>query len=101
MIHNIETKLIRRRNVGWEEAKRGTFGFKLKHHLGQLKELDKFGNGLLIVVTSLKFGKLNDDFQKKKKERKMKSDILDIKSSSNVLIFADETTNIYKASLQE
>ena len=31
----------------------------------------------------------------------MKSDILDIKSSSNVLIFADETTNIYKASLQE
>ena len=70
LIHNIETKLIRRRNVGWEKAKRGTFGFKSKHHLGQLKELDNFENGLLIVVTSLKFRKLNDDFQKKKNKIK-------------------------------
>ena len=34
-------------------------------------------------------------------QEKMKSDILDIKSSPNVLIFADETSNIYKAAPQE
>ena len=47
-------------------------------------------------MTSLKFRKLNDNFQEK-----MKSDILDIKSSLNVLIFADKTINIYKATPQE
>ena len=31
----------------------------------------------------------------------MKSDILDIKSSPNVLIFADKTSNIYKAAPQQ
>ena len=31
----------------------------------------------------------------------MKSDILDSKSSPNVLIIADKTSNIYKATLQE
>ena len=34
-------------------------------------------------------------------KKKMKSDILDIKSSPNVLIFADETSNIYKTAPQE
>ena len=48
------------------------------------------------VVNSLKRSKLNDSFQEK-----MKSDILDIKSSQNVLIFADKTSNIYKAAPQE
>ena len=40
------------------EAKRETFGFRSKHHLCQLRELDN-------VVTSLKFRKLNDSFQEK------------------------------------
>ena len=31
----------------------------------------------------------------------MKSDILDIKSSPNMLMFADKTSNIYKAAPQE
>ena len=34
-------------------------------------------------------------------KKKMKSDILDIKSSPNVLIFADKTSNIYKTAPQE
>ena len=51
---------------------------------------------LFNVVTSLKFRKLNKDF-----EEKMKSDILDIKPSQNVLIFAGKTSNIYKAAAQE
>ena len=51
---------------------------------------------LFNVVTSLKFRKLNKDF-----EEKMKSDILDTKPSQNVLIFAGKTSNIYKAAAQE
>ena len=61
-----------------------------------LRELDNFEKDLFNVVTSLKFRKLNDIFQEK-----TKSDILDIKSSPNVLIFADKTSNIYKAAPQE
>ena len=72
-----------------KEVKRKTFGFKSKHHLGQLKELKFFEKDLLDLVTSLKFRKL------------IKNDILDIKPSPNVLIFADKTSNIYKATLQE
>ena len=34
-------------------------------------------------------------------KKKLKSDILDIKSSPNVLIFADKTSNIYKTAPQE
>ena len=79
-----------------EEAKHETFGFKSKHHPSQLKELDNFKKDSFNVVTSLKFRKLNDSFQEK-----MKSDILDIKSSPNVLIFADKTSNIYKAAPQQ
>ena len=79
-----------------EEAKRETFGFKLKHHPGQLREVDNFEKDLFNIVASLKFRKLNDSSQEK-----IKSDILDIKSSPNVLIFADKTSNIYKATSQE
>ena len=43
-----------------------------------------------------KFRKLNDSFQEK-----MKSDISEIKSSPNVFIFADKTSNIYKAAPRE
>ena len=79
-----------------EEAKRETFGFKSKHHPGQFRELDNFEKDLFNVVTPLKFRKLNDSFQEK-----MKSDILDINSSPNVLIFPDKTSNLYKAAPQE
>ena len=67
------------------------FGFKSKHHKGQLKELKNLEKHLFNVVTSLKFRKLNDDFQKKK----LILDISDIKSSPNVFIFADKTNIIY------
>ena len=74
--------------------KRETFGFKLKHHPGQLKELDSFEKDLFNVVTSLKFRKLNNNFQEK-----MKCDILYIESSPNLL--ADKTSNIHKETWQE
>lgn len=48
-----------------KEAKFVSFGFKSKHKLGQLKELDNFQINLFNIVTSLKFKKLNDSFKKK------------------------------------
>ena len=79
-----------------EETKPETFGFKSKHHPCQLRESDNFEKDLFNVVAYLKFRKLNDSFQEK-----MKSDILEIKSSPNVFIFADKTSNIYKAAPRE
>ena len=67
----------------------------MKHHPGQLKELNNFEKDLFNVISSLKFRKLNENFHEK-----MKSDILDIKPSPNVLIFADKTSGIYKATPQ-
>ena len=48
-----------------KEVKRKTFGFKSKHHLGQLKELKFFEKDLLDLVTSLKFRKLIKNFHEK------------------------------------
>ena len=79
-----------------EEGKRENFGFKSKHHPCQLRELDNFEKDLFNVVAFLKFRKFNDSFQEK-----MKSDISEIKSSLNVLIFADKTSNIYTAAPRE
>ena len=79
-----------------EEAKHETFGFKSKHHPFQLRELETFKKDLFNVAACLKFIKLNDSFQEK-----MKSDISEIKSSPNVFIFADKTSNIYKTAPRE
>ena len=72
------------------------FWIQVEDHPCQLRKLDNLEKDLLNVVASLKFRKLNDSFQEK-----MKSDISEIKSSPNVSIFADKTSNIYKAALRE
>ena len=79
-----------------KKAKCETFRLKLKHHPCQLRELDNFEKDFFNVVASIKFRKLNDSFQEK-----MKPDISEIKSSPNVFIFTDKTSNIYKAASQE
>ena len=78
-----------------EKAKRETFRLKLKHPC-QLRELVNLEKDFFNVVASLKFRKLNDSSQEK-----MKPDISEIKSSPNVFVFADKTSNIYKAAPQE
>ena len=72
------------------------FWIQVEDHPCQLRKLDNLEKDLFNVVASLKFRKLNDSFQEK-----MKSDISEIKSSPNVSIFADKTSNIYKAALRE
>ena len=43
------------------------------------------------MIKSLKFGNVQDDF-----ETKMKQGYLKIRSSTNVFMFADKTTNLYE-----
>ena len=50
-----------------------------------------FEKELLDTIKSLKFRNVQDDFR-----TKMKHDILNIKSSPNVFLFADKTTNLYE-----
>ena len=50
-----------------------------------------FEKDLLDMIKSLKFRNFQDDFQSK-----IKHDILKIKSSPNVFVFADKTTNLYE-----
>ena len=71
-----------------------TYGFKSKHHHGILKELETFGKDLLNMTSSLKSRNTTKDLQ-------FKGDVCSIKLSSDVLIFAVRTSNIYKASPEQ
>ena len=79
-----------------DSVNRETYGFKSKHHPGLRKELEMFEKGLFDIASSLKFRNKRDDFQKQLKE-----DISSINSSSDLLIFADKTNNIYKTSPEQ
>ena len=73
-----------------------TYGFKSKHHPGIIKQLETFEKEPFDIVSSLKFRNITDDFQKQLKE-----DISNIKLSPDVLILADKTNNIYKATPEQ
>ena len=60
------------------------------------KDLQNFERDLLDTIKLIKFRIVKDNFQKKLKE-----DILNIKSSADVYAFADKTTNIYKLPPQD
>ena len=73
------------------ESGKETFGFKSKQHPTQINELQGFKKELLDIIKSIQFRNVKDDFQ-----TKMKSDISQIKSSSNVFVSAEKTTNLYE-----
>ena len=75
-----------------ENVPKETYGFKSKHHPNQCKELEMFEKDVFDIASSLKYRSTTDNFQKH-----LKGDISGIKSSTDVLIFADKTNNIYKA----
>ena len=79
-----------------DSVNRETYGFKSKHHPGLRKELETFEKDLFDIPSSLKFKNTTDDFQKQ-----LKKDISRINSSSDVLIFADKTNNIYKTTPEQ
>ena len=78
------------------ETKREKYGFKSKQYLSQIKELDMFEKDLLELVKPVKFRNRNDKFR-----NEIKHDINKIKSSLNVFIPADKTTNMYKLTPKE
>ena len=73
------------------ETAKETFGFKPKQHSTQITEMQCFEKDLLDMIKPLKFRNVQDDIQSK-----MKHDISKIKSSPNVFVFADKTTNLYE-----
>ena len=72
------------------------FGFKTRNYPPQCKELQNVEKDLLDSIKLIKFRIVKDNFQ-----RKLKEDILNIKSSPDVYTFADKTTNIYKLPPQD
>ena len=67
--------------------RREDFGFKSK----STEYVEAFEKESLSMIPNLKFRSVKDTFQKKLKEN-----ILKIKQSPNVFVFADQTSNIYE-----
>ena len=62
----------------------------LNHSITYNAELQEFEKDVFVIVKSVKFRSVSDNFQKK-----LKSDKLRIKKSNNTFIFADKAKNIY------
>ena len=67
------------------------FGFKSSFTPPQHELLSLFESDLYDIIRSINFKPVRNDFQKKLTE-----DINNIKSSENLLIFADKTANLYE-----
>ena len=59
----------------------------------QCAELEQFEHDLFMLAKNIKFKKTYDKFQ-----NQLKSDVLNIKNNSNILVFADKTNNVYELS---
>ena len=79
-----------------EEIRKETFGFKSRHHPPQPTELEMFEEDLLHIINLIKFRNQRNTFQ-----QKLKADIEEIKKSTDVFVFADKTSNIYKMTPQK
>ena len=79
-----------------EEIRKETFSFKPRYHPPQPTELEMFEKDLLHIINSIKFRNQKNIFQ-----QKLKADIYEIKKSTDVFVFADKTSNIYKMTPQE
>ena len=70
-----------------------SFGFKSRHHSPPCTELEHFKKDLINIVNNVKFTNTKNSFQKK-----LCADIIEIKNSRNIYVFADKTNNVYKMS---
>ena len=66
------------------------FGFKSNKASPQNEHLKPFENDLYNMIQTIEFKPIHNPLQ-----RKMKKDLLDIRSSDNMLVFADKKTNLY------
>ena len=74
-----------------EEKQKNNYGFKSRHYPSQCAELKKFEEEVISIIHKIEFRTQKNDFQ-----TKLREDIKNIKSSTDLLIFADKTNNIYK-----
>ena len=68
------------------------YGFKSTRTPPQNEHLKSFENDLYDMIQNIEFMKVRDDFQSK-----LSNDVRNIRSSDNILIFADKTSNLYEA----
>ena len=72
------------------------FGFKSNFTPPQHELLSLFESDLYEMIQSISFKTVRNEFQKK-----LTGGINNIKSSENLLIFADKTTNLYEMTPEE
>ena len=72
------------------------FGFKSRYHPPPCTELEHFEKDLINIIINVKFTKNMNSFQ-----RKLCTDLTEIKISRNSYIFADKTNNIYRMPTSE
>ena len=77
-------------------ASNTNFGFKSNFTSPQHGLLSPFEKDVYDIVRLINFKQVRNDFQKKLTE-----DINNIRSSENLLIFADKTTNLYEMTLEQ
>ena len=76
-----------------DEGKSKNFGFKSNKAPPQNADLHAFEDDLYAMVRNIDFRRPPNEFQSK-----LDDDVKQINSSSNVLVFADKTTNLYSVS---
>ena len=103
MLINSSEKVIR--SIRWrvfhylnpnKSNKKETFGFTSTKPAPSHPDLKDFENGIADIIKNVKFKKETNEFQKK-----LKKDVLDIKSESKVFIAADKTNNYYKTEAED
>ena len=78
-------------NDNEDPHRKETYGFKTTHYPPQSADLEPFEKDVLNIVNVIKFKQNMNSFQKQ-----LKNDLKEIKKSSDLLVFADKTSNIYK-----
>ena len=73
--------------------KKETYGFKTTHSPPKSADMESFEKGVLNIFDVIRFKQNMNSFQKQ-----LKNDLKEIKKSSDLLVFADKTSNIYKMS---
>ena len=75
------------------ESANGYFGFKTSTAPLPKEHFNAFENDLYDLIQKVEFTNVQNSFQ-----QKLKKDVHSIKSSNNMLVFADKSTNIYELS---
>jgi hypothetical protein len=79
--------------------KASTFGFKSNNsvpHCNDLNKLKAFSDDFTKLISNIEYYKTNDPFQ-----NRLRDDVNKIKSTKEVIVFADKSANLYKVPVTE